>query len=73
MVGHITVKTLYTNNYIELRIQNLPEFCLNLYNFMCKNLKYLAKFLELFFELYYKNIAQILAILYGNYIFVCIG
>ena len=34
---------------------------------MCKNPKYLAKFVELCFELYYKNIAQILAILYGNF------
>ncbi len=34
---------------------------------MCKKPKYLAKFVELCFELYYKNIAQILAILYGNF------
>ncbi len=54
MVGHIAVKTLYTNNYIEHRIQNLPQFCLN-FALMCKTPKYLAKFVELCFELYYKN------------------
>ena len=34
---------------------------------MCKNLIYLAKFVEICFELYYKNVAHILAILYGNF------
>ena len=36
---------------------------------MCKNFIYLVKFVELCFKLYYKNVAHILAILYGNFRF----
>ncbi len=34
---------------------------------MCQNIKYRAKYVELCFELYYKNVVRILAILYTNF------